>query len=151
MSVNVNALNRWLIAELMVRYAIAIDSADARAFGDVFTENGILVMRDNIIEGRTAIIEVAQKKFFDSGLVLKRIHVSPQFIITGGDDQRCHVRSYSLIVERQSDEYRPIRSMGYYWDVCVNTPSGWLFEQRRWEEWNHSEPTRYRLTTSAPA
>lgn len=144
-SVNISAEDRLLILELLARYAFAIDTEDAQAYADNFTPDALLGMGEDRFRGRDEIKAHAQKNWFDNGRLRKRLHYNSQMVITSADGDRATVRSYGLIAERQSDEYRPIRLLGQYRDKVVKIDGRWLFEERLYEEWNPERKADYKL------
>ena len=58
--------DQQLIAELVERYAQATNDSDAQEFGDIYTEDAILMLPDRpAVVGRTAIVD-HQREFFKS-------------------------------------------------------------------------------------
>jgi uncharacterized protein (TIGR02246 family) len=145
-TVNISVEDRLLIAELMARYAFAIDLEDAEGYANNFTSDALLGMRTDRFHGHEEIKKHCREVWFgEKGTLHKRLHFNPQHVITEADGDSATVRSYSLIVERQSDEYRPIRVFGQYRDKVVKVDGRWLFRERIYEEWDPERKAEYKL------
>ncbi len=109
------------IRTLMARYCFAIDSKNAAAFADLFTEDGVFDLKFvPPIEGREAL------RAFVPSIPDGAHHFTANEIIELDGDQAV-VRAYVLVV---NEAPAGIGTVGEYDDVVSRTPDGWRFARR---------------------
>ena len=115
------------IQQLVARYNHAIDSGDAEAYADTFTEDGVLDAGDLVLSGYEALYA-----FADSFAMTVRAprHIASNLVIDGDGDRaqlRAYVQLYGLdgVPPRQE-----VRASGIYTDTLVKEDGRWRFVRR---------------------
>jgi uncharacterized protein (TIGR02246 family) len=115
------------IRQLVARYNHAIDSGDARAYADTFTDDGVLDAGDLVLSGRDALYAFADSF---SATVWAPRHIASNLVIEGGGDRaelRAYVQLYGLDGEPPRQE---VRASGIYTDTLVKEDGCWRFVRR---------------------
>ena len=132
-STAVGAGDRALIAELIARYAWALDTDSPDAVAALYTEDGVFAGVSGLFEGRARVREMA---------AVSRAHDAPLLVqhwvgnsLFEGDAERCIVRSM-CIGPAAGGASSALAFVGTYLDVCVKVDRSWLFARRRWRPWD---------------
>jgi uncharacterized protein (TIGR02246 family) len=105
------------ILQLLYRYNHAVDGADAEAWADTFTPDGVLDAGGRVMSGRDEFVAFAKTV---SGI--RHMVVNPIVEVSGDS---AHVRAYLMVLRGGA-----IGSVGIYDDQVVRTDDGWRFIKR---------------------
>ena len=151
--VNISTEDRLLVQDLLCRYALAVDLENPTAFGETFHEDAVygINFKDNAAmgitvdrwRGRQVITDFIVNDFFKTGGLRKFMHLNTNFVISEATESRCKVISYSILIERASDDERPVRFMGLYNDTCVKVDGQWYFEERFFTEYEPDDKQKF--------
>lgn len=109
------------IRKLLARYCFAIDSRDAEAWADLFTEDGVFDYKmGEPLVGREAL------RHFVSTIPADRHHFTMNEIIEV-DADNATVRAYALVTKESPPV---ISAVGDYEDTLHRTSGGWRFQRR---------------------
>lgn len=133
------ALNdRAEIQELVVRYATALDTLDANAYADVFTEDAVFDVTGTVYRGRAAIRgivtglqESRDRALSESTPVASLYHVMSNTSIEIIDEDEARHTSYAQTVRLGDDGQFVVGFMGRYEDVIVKRDGRWQIQSRR--------------------
>lgn len=127
------AEDRALIAELIARYAWALDTDRPMDVGLLFTPDGVFDGVSGLYEGREQVVEMASRS---------RAHDAPHLVqhwvansVFDGDAACCTVRSMCMGPSMVGDA-PALAFVGTYLDACVRVDGQWLFARRRWRPWD---------------
>jgi 3-phenylpropionate/cinnamic acid dioxygenase small subunit len=120
--------DRQDIAELLLRYATAIDRCEWRLLGSVFAEEcdvdyGVI----GTWQSADAVVEFMEKAHALAGYTLHRL--SNMAISLDGD--RAAARTYIDGVIMAGDNKSGVNAIGLYDDEIVRTADGWRIARRR--------------------
>ncbi len=116
------------VADVLVRYATAIDRRDWALFQACFTEDCEADYGDiGVWHGADAITEWMERAHAGLGHTLHRI--TNQAIVPSGDGVAA--RSYVDAIVMARDNQTGSRAVGYYDDELVRTDDGWKIARRR--------------------
>jgi uncharacterized protein (TIGR02246 family) len=109
------------IRKLLAQYCFAIDSLNADAWADLFTEDGVFhyALGDPLV-GRDALRQ------FVSMVPADRHHLTMNEVIEVDGDQAT-AQSYALVTKESPPV---ISAVGDYEDTLRRTPDGWRFAHR---------------------
>lgn len=133
------ALNdRAEIEELVVRYAMALDTLDAEAYASVFTEDAVFDVTGTVYRGREAIRAIVtglqesrDRALADGTPVVSLYHVMSNTSIEIIDEDEARHTSYAQTVRLGDDARFIIGFMGRYEDVIVKRDGRWQIQSRR--------------------
>ena len=115
------------IRQLVARYNHAIDSGDARAYADTFTDDGVLDAGDLVLSGRDALYAFADSF---SVTVWAPRHIASNLVIEG-DGERAELRAYVQLYGLDGVPPRQeVRASGIYTDTLVKEGGSWRFVRR---------------------
>ncbi len=129
----IGAEDRALIAELIARYAWALDTDTPDAVAALFTEEGVFDGVSGMFEGRERVRAMASVSRSHDGPLLVQHWVGNS--VFDGDAERCVVRSM-CIGPAADGSASTLAFVGTYVDVCVKVEGSWLFARRRWRPWD---------------
>jgi len=121
--------------ELINRHSHAIDGADAKAYANLFTEDGLLVFRktgnDGVqYRGRKALADYASRLFRERGDDQPRHHVR-NTIFKEVSESKAATATYFLATNVSAKGgMAVVTDTGVYHDILVETGNGWRFEER---------------------
>ncbi len=142
MATTLTSDDRLAIFDLMAHYAWAIDTCDADAYVACFTANAVLSMRAVPNRGHDGIRTYVTALFARPEFHGRQHHHNE--VIIEGNDERCRVKSYSMITQRFDDGETKVMFAGHYRDVVVKQNGRWLFAERHWEPWDRTKVASYR-------
>jgi 3-phenylpropionate/cinnamic acid dioxygenase small subunit len=117
------------VADLLVRYATAIDQRDWKLLRSCFTDDCVADYGDiGKWSNGDAIAEWMRATHEPLGHTLHRI--TNQSVASSGD--AVTARSYVDVIVLGPDNVRGAQAAGYYDDVVVQTDDGWKIAQRRY-------------------
>ena len=131
--------DRFAIKDLLVRFAWALDTADADALAGCFTPEGVMI--EEVFEGDPGVWEG------ESGLRRMvgyyaaipgfpgRQHYAASTLVEGGDG-RAQAKSFALVTECLREAPHNVRFCGYYDDQLVRMEGQWLFARRVLRLWD---------------
>jgi uncharacterized protein (TIGR02246 family) len=143
MAVNLNADDKFAAYDLLARYARALDTGDYDGYAALFAPDGVVEIAGQEYTGRDAIAAYIKRLTGVETWPGIRHH-NTQIMFEAGDGQRCVVSSYNMIMFRRRDGSVESRQQGFYRDVLVKLDGLWYFAERRWEEWDMDNMTKYR-------
>lgn len=130
--------DRAEIEELVVRYAMALDTLDAEAYANVFTEDAVFDVTGTVYRGREAIRgivtglqESRERALAEGAPVIPLYHVMSNTLIEIVDDDEARHTSYAQTVRLGDDARFIIGFMGRYEDVVVKRDGRWQIQSRR--------------------
>ncbi|OOG82516.1 hypothetical protein B0E42_22000 [Pseudomonas sp. A25(2017)] len=131
--------DRFAIKDLLVRFAWALDTADADALVGCFTPDGVMI--EEVFEGDPGVWEgaaglrrlVAYYAAIPS--FAGRQHYAANTLVEGGDGQ-ARAKSFALVTESLSEAPHNVRFCGYYDDELVFQGGQWLFARRVLRVWD---------------
>jgi uncharacterized protein (TIGR02246 family) len=128
------------IDDLMARYLFALDWQDPEMYGDLFTEDGVLVWAGGTVDGREAIVQemhnarAADQKTNAATPDLqpfKRRHFISNFTVRIDGDQAT-ARSLWFEFNNDNPERRPyVGSYGHLEDELRRVDGKWLFAHHK--------------------
>jgi 3-phenylpropionate/cinnamic acid dioxygenase small subunit len=128
--------DRQDIAEMLVRYATAIDRREWPLFRTVFTDDCDLDYGEiGAWNGVDAVAEFMEQVHALAGHTMHRL--SNQAITVDGD--KAEARTYIDGLIMAGDNKTGVNAIGFYDDEIIRTPDGWRIARRRY--------TQVRLTT----
>jgi uncharacterized protein (TIGR02246 family) len=135
----VSAEDRFAIQDLLMAYVHATDTGDARGYANSFAPDGVLfTSKGETIKGRAAL-EAYSRKMSPEAESRGRQHYF-QTIRVAREGAGFRVYSFWHVVEMKADpRVARVRSMGTCDDLCVMTPEGLRFAERRIAPWNDKE------------
>jgi len=139
-----DALDRFMITELMYRYAIAHNTGDVQGYADLFTDDAKLydqTMSYMFAEGRQNILKQAQndrEKYLKESLPAKKgqlrltklRHNITNPVVTLNKDGTATGVCYVQIVAEDPGVGPALLAQGYYVDEYVKKNGKWLFSRR---------------------
>jgi len=139
-----DALDRFMITELMYRYAIAHNTGDVKGYADLFTDDAKIydqTMSYMFAEGRENILKQAQsdrEHFFKEGVpekagqlrLTKLRHLITNPVVTLNKDGTASGICYVQIVAEDPGVGPAILAQGYYVDKYVQKNGKWLISRR---------------------
>jgi uncharacterized protein (TIGR02246 family) len=143
MTANIRADDKFAIYDVLARYPRALDTADCEGYAALFAPDGEVEIAGDAYKGREAIAAYI-KRLTDRPEWPGYRHHNTQIMFEEGDAQRCKVSCYSMIMFRNRDGSVESRQQGFYRDVFVKLDGLWYFGERRWEEWDPDNMTKYR-------
>jgi len=123
------------VLELISRHSHAIDSADAEVYANLFTENGLLILRKTGNDsaqhhGRKALADYASHLFRERGGDQPRHHVR-NTIFKEVSQSKAVTSTYFLVTNVSGKGgMAVVTDTGVYHDILVETENGWRFEER---------------------
>jgi uncharacterized protein (TIGR02246 family) len=143
MAATLSADDKFAVYDVLGRYSRALDTADYEAYAALFAPEGIVEIAGEEYRGREAIAAYIKRLTgVDTWAGFR--HHNTQIIFEDGDDRRCKVSCYSMIMFRNRDGSVDSRLQGFYRDVFVKLDGLWYFAERRWEEWDPDDMLKYR-------
>jgi uncharacterized protein (TIGR02246 family) len=143
MAATLSADDKFAIYDVLGRYSRALDTADYQGYADLFAPDGVVEIRGEEYRGREAIAAYIKRLTGVETWPGIRHH-NTQIMFEDGDGSRCKVSCYSMIMFRRRDGSVESRQQGFYRDVFVKIDGLWYFAERRWEEWDMDNMTKYR-------
>jgi hypothetical protein len=143
MTADLSADDKFAIYDVLARYSRALDTADHDGYAALFAPDGLVEISGEAFRGREAIAAYIKRLCSREGWAGIRHH-NTQIMFEDGDGQRCKVSCYSMIMFRNRDGSVECRQQGFYRDVFVQLDGLWYFGERRWEEWDMDNMTKYR-------
>ena len=139
-----DALDRFMITELMYRYAIAHNTGDVKGYADLFTDDAQIydqTMGFMFAEGRQNILKQAQndrEHYFKEGVPEKRgevrltklRHNITNPVVTLNKDGTATGICYVQIVAEDPGVGPALLAQGYYKDEYVKKNGTWLISRR---------------------
>lgn len=133
--------DRLEIQELLARYNWAIDTDDASAFADTFTERGEFVTKAKVFTGRAELLElVAYLHEKRAGDAQRSLFHNVSNVVLEGDAARVRFIA-QLIGPRISADGVTTLQLGWYDDVLEKVDAGWRFARRHFRLWSDEAPT----------
>lgn len=129
------AQNRAEIDDLLSRYLFALDWQDPQMYGNLFTQDGVLVWAGGTINGRTAIVqEMRNARAADERVnaatpnlrPFKRRHFISNFVVSINGD-RATARSLWFEFNNDGSDRRPyVGGYGHLEDELARVDGRWL-------------------------
>ena len=117
------------LADLMARYAVYADGGAGEAFAALFTPDGELVIRDQVVHGRSDLAAMINRK------TNRTLHLPSAAVLVKTADGHVRARSQLLFMREVKAEGGAVATMengfAVYEDAIVKTPQGWKFTRRR--------------------
>jgi uncharacterized protein (TIGR02246 family) len=130
--------DRAEIEELVVRYAMALDTLDADAYANVFTEDAVFDVTGTVYRGRAAIREIVtglqesrDRALAEGTPAVSLYHVMSNTSIEIVDEDEARHMSYAQTVRLGDDGQFVVGFMGRYEDVIVKRDGRWQIQSRR--------------------
>jgi len=130
--------DRAEIEELVARYVTALDTLDADAYANVFTEDAEFDVTGTVYEGRTAIrkivtdLQASRDRDQAEGIALAALyHVMSNTSIEIVDDDEARHTSYAQTVRAVENGQFIVGFMGQYQDVVVKRDGRWQILSRK--------------------
>jgi hypothetical protein len=121
----------WVeLHQLLSRYSWALDTGDIGVFPAIFTEHAWV---DDLTTGRLDFFTYARTMISRPGH-RGLMHCVSQPLIEGNND-RCAVRSFWMIVRETAEKHADIERIGYILDECVKVDGSWRFASRVVRPW----------------
>lgn len=138
-----DALDRFMITEIMYKYAIAHNTSDIEGYANLFTDDAVIyddTMHYEFARGRSAIIAAAKSdqdhynpdsKKRDGKLHLGKLrhNITNPVVQMNGDGTASGI-SYVQIVANQPGVGPVVLSQGYYRDQFIKRDGQWLIARR---------------------
>lgn len=118
------------IENLLERYCWTVDHGRLDEWGECFTVDGVLHIRDTVLVGREAIRTEMGRRLQSRFRFLR--HLPHPASVSLLDDEHAAARSYFEVRGRAADG-RDVEALGEYHDDIVKTAEGWQFARRRIE------------------
>src|SRR5262249_60392014 len=112
------AEDRDEILQLVYRYNHAVDSNQAQAWAETFTEDAVFEVGPTVVTGRQGLVEFASA--MSSGM--RHVTANPVIEINGDE---ASLRGYIFVFRGKE-----VAVTGKYEDQIVRTPAGWRFAKR---------------------
>lgn len=127
--------DRLMIEETMARYMVALDTADADAYGALFTEDGVLKAGDFVERGREAlreyVVDLRERWDLPDGRHFGRTRHIFYNLTVDIDGDRAEAQSYwQTLAPNPPDGPWQIIATGVSEDSFVKVDGKWLFEER---------------------
>jgi uncharacterized protein (TIGR02246 family) len=130
--------DRAEIQELVARYVTALDTLDADAYANVFTEDAVYEVTGTVYNGREAIrkivtdLQAARARAEAEGRAsLSLYHVMSNSSIELIDDDEARHSSYAQTVRAAEGGQFIVGFMGRYDDVIVKRDGRWQIRSRK--------------------
>jgi len=135
MTTPICADDRFAIQDLLMSYVYAADTGDAQGYADTFAEKGVLLTSDGQrLDGYAAILAYARRILPPIGGRGRQHHF--QTIRVAREREAIRVFSFWLVAQRTNEpDATRLRSQGVCDDLCVKTPQGWRFAERKIGRW----------------
>lgn len=131
--------DRFAIKDLLIRFAWALDTADADGLVSCFTPDGAMV--EEVFEGNPDIwqgeagLRQLMAYYADIPNFSARQHYAANTLVEGGDGV-AQAKSFALVTERCLEAPHNVRFCGYYDDQLVCLEGQWLFTRRTLRLWD---------------
>lgn len=135
----ISADDRFAIQDLLMAYVYATDTGDAHGYADTFAPDGVLyTSKGETIRGHEAIRAYSRKSSPEDGNRGRQHYF--QTIRVGREGAGFRVLSFWHVVDMKADpRVARVRSMGTCDDLCIMTPLGLRFAERRIGPWNDKD------------
>lgn len=122
---------REAIRDLLARYAMAVDMADAAAMVALFAEDGVLVRGETELRGPAELPRILQGRA--PGTVMRHL-LSTQRIDVAADGASARALTYYILHVGAGDApplpLRPAFSLGDWHSRMVRTAAGWRLQRQ---------------------
>jgi uncharacterized protein (TIGR02246 family) len=126
------------IEALVAKYVTALDTLDADAYENVFTEDGVYDVTGTVYKGRAAIrkivtdLQASRARNEAAGTASPRLyHVMANSAIEILDATNARHQSYAQTVRAADNGQFIVGFMGRYEDVLVKVDGRWLIQERK--------------------